>query len=93
MHTALNILDAEQARYRELTAALASVPAIEPPLSPLDRIPHLDADAHHRAVCNDLAGRFDRLFSDVSVAAGAIAALVALGGSARVVLQFVGGIL
>lgn len=78
MHCTLNILDAEQARYRELSAALASVPAIEPPLSPLNRIPHLDADAHHRAVCNDLAGRFDLLLAEASAVAGVATGIVAL---------------
>lgn len=93
MHRTLNILDAEQARHRDLTAALASVPAIEPPLSPLDRVPHLDADAHHRAVCNDLAGRLDLLLSNAAALAGGGAAIIAIGASVRFVTLFVGGVL
>jgi hypothetical protein len=99
MHTALNILDAEQARDRALHAGL------DGPLPHLDlqdaraqrdrrdRIPHIDAEARQREARNALIRGLDRLIADASVAAGVIAAVVGLGAAARVVALFVGSVL
>lgn len=96
MHAALNILDAEQTRYRALNAALAGpLPHLDladrrAQRDRLDRIPHLDAEAVRQAILID---RADRLAAAASNAVGAAALIVALGASAQVVALFVGGVL
>jgi len=97
--TSLNILDAEQARYRALTTALTGpLPHLEAAdrraqRDRLDRIPHLDADARLRAARNDLAAGLDHLLANASLAVGAVAGIVTVGASVQVVIQFVGGAL
>ncbi len=99
MHRTLNYLDAEQAQYRALNAALAGplphleIAARRAQRDRRDRIPHIDAEARQREARNALIRGLDRLIADASVAAGVIAAVVGLGAAARVVALFVGSVL
>ncbi|BAQ49473.1 hypothetical protein [Methylobacterium aquaticum] len=77
MHTALNILDAEQANYRALNARLATAPL--PHLEIANRraqrdrrvhIPHIDAAAHARAERNARLAAWDGVLAGAAVIAG-----------------------
>lgn len=76
MHTALNILDAEQARYRALNAALAGpLPHLEiadrrAQRDRLDRIPHIDDAARARAERNASLAAWDSVLAGLAVIAG-----------------------
>jgi hypothetical protein len=97
MHSALNILDAEQARYRALNAALAGpLPHLEiaDRRAQRDRrdafhLPHIDADAHARAIRNELVRGLDEA---IATAVGAVAVLAASIGMGAAV-HFVGSVL
>ncbi|AWB21212.1 hypothetical protein DA075_10040 [Methylobacterium currus] len=94
MHTAFNILDAEQARYRALHAALVTAPL--PQLEAHDGsarrypIPHIDAEAVRQAILID---RADRLAVTASRVAGVAALFVGLAASVQVVALYVGSVL
>lgn len=92
MQTTLNILDAEQARYRALNVALAGpLPHLEiaDRRDRLDRIPHIDADARRRQARNDLIRGLDEVIATAVGAVAVIAASIGLGAA----VHFVGGIL
>lgn len=94
MHRTLNILDAEQARYRALAARLATAPL--PHLEIADRraqrdrrahVPHIDAAARTRAernarlaVLDDLVAGFVVILGAALVSATAAGAVVVIGG-------------
>ena len=96
MHTALNILDAEQASYRALNAALAT--AMLPHLEIADRraqrdrradLPHIDAAARARAERNARLAAWDSVLAGLAVIAGTAAFSAVVAGAVVVI----GGVL
>ncbi len=98
MHRTLNILDAEQARYRALNAALATAPF--PHLEIADqraqrdrraafRVPHIDADARARAIRNAAFSQADGIISDIITGVAGLVVGIGLGAAAF----FVGSVL
>ncbi|MGE7415863.1 hypothetical protein [Methylobacterium tarhaniae] len=96
MQTALNILDAEQARYRALNARLATAPLPHLEIADrraqrdrLDRIPHIDADAQARAIRNEVIRGLDEAIASAVGAVAVLAASISMGAAAL----FVGSVL
>ncbi|AWN55038.1 hypothetical protein [Methylobacterium sp. 17Sr1-1] len=95
MHRTLNYLDAEQARYRALNAALAGpLPHLEiadrrAQRDRLDRIPHIDADARARAIRNEVIRGLDEAIASAVGAVAIVAASIGLGAA----VHFVGSVL